>query len=383
MPANLPPEYFKAEARYHQARTLEERILATEELIRVAPKHKGTEKLLKTLKRRLAKLRREFQEKRERRVGRGGGPSFAVKKEGAAQVALVGLPNSGKSKLLRDLTSARPEVADYPFTTREPVPGMMQFEDVQIQLVEVPALVEGSRLGRGLGMKPISVARTADAISLVVDVSADPVQQIRTLVDEFAAAGIKLNQTPPKIAIKRRPTEGIEIRGASMVGGGEEEIKRVLQERNIHNALVTIEEPATIEELEEVLDEFTVYIRAFIVLTKCDLPGATRKLELVEREFGDRFPIIVAGEATEGLKKEIYEKLDLIRVYTKRPDEEPARRPLVIPRGSTVFNVARSVHKDFEKGLKFAKVWGSTKFPGQQVPRDYVLRDKDVVELHA
>lgn len=383
MPVNVSPEYFKAEERYHQARTLKERILATEELIRVAPKHKGAERLLRTLKRRLAKLRRELQEKRERKVGRGGGPSFAVKKEGAAQVVLVGLPNSGKSKLLRDLTSARPEVANYPFTTREPVPGMMRFEDVQIQLVETPAVVEGSSLGRGLGMQPISVARTADAIALVVDVSADPVQQLRTLVDEFTASGLKLNQTPPKIAIQRRPTGGIEVRGASMVGGGEEEIKRILQEHNIHNALVTVEGPVTIEEVEGMLDESTVYVRAFVVLTKCDYPGAAQKIELVEREFGDRFPIIAARDTTGGLVKTIYDSLDLIRVYTKRPDEEPARRPLVIPRGSTVFHVARSVHRDFEKGLKFARVWGSTKFPGQQVSRDYVLRDKDVVELHA
>ncbi|MDI6642752.1 MAG: 50S ribosome-binding GTPase [Candidatus Hodarchaeaceae archaeon] len=331
----------------------------------------------------MAKLRRELQEKRERRVGRGGGPGFAVKKEGAAQVVLVGLPNSGKSTLLRKLTSARPEVADYPFTTREPVPGMMQFEDVQVQLVEVPALVEGSRLGKGLGGQPLSVARTADVIALVIDVSADPVQQIQTLVSEFRAAGIKLNQTQPKITIQRRSTGGVEIRGAGMVYGGEAEIKRALQERNIHNAFVAIEEPVTIEELEEALDEATVYIRAFIVLTKCDLPETSPKLKLVEREFGDQFQIIAANDTTEGLKKSIYENLDLIRVYTKRPDEEPTRRPLVLPKGSTVLHVARSVHKDFEKGLKFARVWGSTKFPGQRVSRDYILRDKDIIELHA
>lgn len=379
----MPPEYFKAEERYLQARTLEERILATEELIRAAPKHKGTEKLLKTLKRRLAKLRREAQEMRYRRAGRGGGPSFAIKKEGAAQVALVGLPNSGKSKLLQELTSARPKVAGYPFTTREPIPGMMQFEDVQVQLVEVPALVEGSSLGRGLGAQPLSVARNADAIALVVDASADQVHQIQTLVHELEAAGIRLNRKLPNLIIQRRPTGGIEIRGAGMVDGGEAEIKRILQDRNIHNAFVSIDEPVTIEEIEEMLDESTVYRRAFIVLTKCDLPNASRKLELLEREFRGLFQIVTSEGAPEGLKRFIYESLDLIRVYTKRPDEEPAKRPLVLPKGSTVSQVARAVHKDFEKGLKFARIWGSTRFPGQQVPRDYVLHDKDIVELHA
>ncbi len=381
MPANLSPEYFKAEERYHQARTLEERIRATEELIRAAPKHKGTEKLLRTLKRRLAKLRRELQEKRESRSGRGGGIGFAIKKEGAAQVALVGFPNSGKSWLLQKLTSASPEVADYPFTTQEPVPGMMYFEDVQVQLVEVPAIVEGSSLGRGLGAQPLSAIRNADVIALVVDASADPLQQIQTLVDELGAAGIRLNQLPPKITIQRRQTGGIEIKGAELVEGGEIEIKRALHDRRIHNAFVVVEEPVASEEIEEVLDESVVYRRAFIVLTKRDIGGAERPNLL--GNFGSIFRIITVDTAGEGLKKSIYENLNFIRIYTKRQDEEPAKRPLVLPKGSTVIQVARAVHKDFEKGLKFARVWGSTRFPGQQVSREYVLQDKDIVELHA
>jgi len=383
MPTNLSPEYFKAEERYFQARTLEERILATEELIRAAPKHKGTEKLLKTLKHRLAKLRRELQEKRESRIGRGGGPSFAIKKEGAAQVALVGLPNSGKSWLLRKLTSARPEVADYPFTTREPVPGMMQFEDVQVQLVEVPAIVEGSSLGKGLGAQPLSAARNADVIALVIDVSADPLQQIQVLVDELGAVGIRLNQRQPKITVQRRSIGGIEIRGAEMVEGGEAEIKRILQDHRIRNAFVVVEEPVKSEEIEEVLDESVVYRRAFIILTKYDQSETAAKLRLLERKLGNSFQIVTVEAAVKGLKKSIYENLDLIRVYTKRPDEEPAKRPIVLPRGSTVLQVARAVHKDFEKSLKFARVWGSTRFLGQQVSRGYVLQDKDIVELHA
>jgi ribosome-interacting GTPase 1 len=204
MPTNLPPEYFKAEEKYANARTTEEKILATEELIRTAPKHKGAEKLLKTLKTRLAKLRQELRKQQTRRTG--GGPSFAVKKEGAAQVAIVGLPNSGKSMLLQRLTAARPEVAPYPFTTREPVPGMMQFEDVQVQLVEVPAIVEGSSLGRGLGAQPLSVARNADTIAIVVDLSADSIKQVETLTAELEAAGVKLNKPPPKLEISRGKT---------------------------------------------------------------------------------------------------------------------------------------------------------------------------------
>jgi len=334
MPANLPPEYFKAEEKYLRARTIEERILATQELIRAAPKHKGTEKLLRTLKRRLAKLRQELQKQQSRRVG--GGPSFAVKKEGAAQVALVGVPNSGKSMLLGWLTSAKPEVADYPFTTREPVPGMMQFEDIQIQLVEVPALIEGSSMGRGLGAQPLGVARNADAVALVVDVSADPLKQVETLVGELETAGIMLNRG-----------EGLE------------------------------DEP----------DETLVHRRAVIIATKGDLRGAREGFEELRHTLGDQFPMVlvsaVQGGDPEELKRLVFESLEIIRVYTKRPDEKPSERSLVLPKGSTVLDVAGAVHKDLARDLKFARVWGSARFPGQQVPRDYPLQDKDVVELHA
>ncbi len=382
MPANLPPEYFKAEERYLQARTLEERILATEELIRLAPKHKGTEKLLRMLKRRLAKLRQELRTKQGRRVGRGG-PSFAVKKEGAAQIALVGAPNSGKSTMIHQLTAARPKIDNYSFTTRQPLPGMMQFEDVQIQLVEVPAVIEGSSLGKGLGAQPLSVARNADAIALVVDASMEPIEQVRILINELEAAGVRLNQQPPKLSIQRRATGGIEVRGAGAFEGDEAELKRILQKHRIHNALLTIDEPVTTEDLEELLDESLVYRRAFILLTKCDPSDAAEKLKLLEREFEGRFRTIDTQGVGERLKRAIFENLDLIRVYTKRPDEEPAKRPLVLPKGSTIFDVAGAVHKDFAKELEFARVWGSTRFPGQQVPREYALQDKDIVELHA
>lgn len=379
MPANLPPQYFKAEQRYLQARTLEERIAATQELIRVTPKHKGTEKLLKVLKRRLAKLNRELEERKKRKVGRG--QPFAVKKGGAAQVVLVGLPGSGKSTLLRKLTKAEPEVADHPFTTTEPVPGMMEFEDVQIQLVEVPAIVEGSSLGKGLGMKPLSLARNADAIALVIDSSRDPLTQARILMGELEAAGIRLNRPPPAVSIERRSSGGIEIKGGHLVDGGDERIKRILAEHRIHNAFLNIWEPLTVEELEEALAGTSVYRKGFFILTKLDAPDAGKVVESLKNEFGALSAIPSCGRP-EDVKREIFAELGLIRVYTKRPREERSKRPLMLPKGSTVLDVARAVHKDFERGLKFARVWGSTKFPGQRVPRDYVVADRDIVELH-
>jgi len=372
VPANLPPEYFKAEQRYLQARTLEEKIRATEELIRIAPKHKGTEKLLRMLKRRLAKLREELEE-RERKV-KGRGVGFAVKKEGCAQVALVGLPNSGKSTLLRRLTGAKPEVADYPFTTRVPVPGMMEYEDVQIQLVEVPSLVEGSSLGRGLGARPLSAARNADVIALVLDASSDPLRQLEILVRELEEGGVRLNRSPPRVTIQRREEGGIVLRGEELVEGGREGVMELLREHRIHNALVVVEERVDLRTLEELLEGSVVYRPCFILLTKTDLCPA--RLE------GVPYRVIDAGRPVEEVKREIFESLGLIRVYTKKPNEEPSDKPLVLRRGATPLDVARAIHKELEKELRAVRVWGSTRFPGQWVSRDYPLQDGDVVELH-
>ncbi|MEM3401858.1 MAG: GTPase [Candidatus Hadarchaeales archaeon] len=380
MPANLPPEYYKAEMRYAQAKTIEEKIAATEELIRLAPKHKGTEKLLRMLKKRLAKLRREQEERKGRRVG--GGKALMVKKEGAAQVVLIGTPNSGKSSLLRRLTGARPEVADYPFTTVEPVPGMMEFEDVQIQLVEAGGVVEGSSIGRGLGKLPLALAKSADVVALVLDATGNLLEQLQLLLGELEASGIRLNRRPPAVSLEVMSSGGIEIRGGQFVEGGEREIKRLLLEHGISNAHLVIDEPISLEELEEIFERSITYKPAFIIVTKCDSPKAREKVEELVAKVGERFKVVMAGADEKKIKMEIFHALGMIRVYTKPPDGEPAKRPLVLPRGSKVIDVARAVHKDFEKSLKFARVWGSTRFPGQQVPKDYQLEDRDIVELH-
>jgi ribosome-interacting GTPase 1 len=303
MPANLPPEYFKVEERYRLAKTPEEKLKLTEELIRLAPKHKGTEKLLKLLKQRARKLRAEIE--RERAKKAGARISFAVKKEGAGQVVLLGLPNSGKSTLLARLTSAKPEIGEHPFTTVRPFPGMMEFEDVQVQLVEAPAVVEGSCEGKGLGMAPLGLARSADALLLVVEASRAQ-EQLGILLSELKKAGI----TP---------------------------------------------DPS----------------RTAVVLTKVDAGG--------EEVLQCPFKILRLDDPA--LRAEIFRLLHVVRVYTKRPGEEPAARPLILPEGSTVFEAARRVHKDFAERLEFARVWGSTRFPGQRVPRDYMLSDRDVVEF--
>ncbi|RLF80534.1 GTP-binding protein, partial [Thermococci archaeon] len=192
MPTNVTAEYLAAEEEYRQAKTIPEKIRALEKMYATVPKHKGTEKLRLQIKRKLAELRKELEKQQSQR--KGGGYSFSVKKEGAAQIVLAGLPNVGKSSLLNVLADIDVDVADYPFTTVEPIPGMMKHKDVQIQLVEVPGLIEGAALGKGMGTQLLSVIRNADAIAIVVDLSQDPVKQMEIILKEFERAGIKINK---------------------------------------------------------------------------------------------------------------------------------------------------------------------------------------------
>ena len=314
MPANLPPQYHDAEKRFRQARSVSERLDALEEMMATMPKHKGTDKLRADLRTRMAKLNQET----EHRVGPGGrADPFLLRREGAGQVVLAGLPNSGKSQLVAALTSASPRVAEYPFTTREPLPGMMEFENITVQMVDAPALTfKEARPGVSL------LLRRADVVLMVVDLSLEPVSQMAQLLDDLDARRLEV------------------LTGEALAVG-----------------------------------------------TKADLPGAPDSYTYLEAEYGSRFPITavsaVSGEGMEELRRRIFHSLDILRVYTKTPGQ-PAdmTRPVILRRGGTIEEVAASIHKDFQRRLKYAQVWGSGKFDAQQVPRDYQPQDGDVVEFH-
>ncbi|HIP89527.1 MAG TPA: TGS domain-containing protein [Thermococcus paralvinellae] len=386
MPTNVTAEYLAAEEEYRNARTIAEKIRALEKMYATVPKHKGTEKLRLQIKRRLAELRKELERQQAQR--KGGGYSFSVKKEGAAQIVLAGLPNVGKSSLLRQLTGVDTDVADYPFTTVEPIPGMMTHKDVQIQMVEVPGLVEGAALGKGMGTQLLAVIRNADAIAIVIDLSQDPVRQMEIILKEFERAGIKLNKRRPRIEIKRTPMGGIVINGQENIKGDISEVMRMLREEKIHSAEITVKEPVTLEEFADALDDSLVWRRAIIIANKGDAPGSKENYEKLVQTYGDRFKIVPVsakrGINIDAVKDAIYELADIIRVFTKSPGEEPAYPPIALKKGATVLDVAKRIHKDFAKNFKYARVWGkSVKFPGQRVGADHVLEDGDIVEIHA
>ncbi len=327
MPANLSPEYLAAEQRFKAAKTTQEKLEALDEMLSTIPKHKGTEKMQADIKRRISKLRGESQKKSG--VARTL-PIYHVEREGAGQVALVGAPNVGKSLLVRRLTHAHPEVAEYPFTTRLPTPGMMPFENVQFQLVDLPPVS-----AEFMETWVPTLVRQADAAVLVVDLAADD------LLEEV--------ETTRQLLEKNRVLLGASANSAGATPGVA--VKRTL-----------------------------------LVGNKLDRPGAEENFAAL-RDLLDDFPMIgVSAETGAGLdqlRRAVFDLLEVIRVFTKAPGKKPdLSAPYVLRRGATVLEAAQHVHKDFASQLKFARVWGHGKFEGQMVERHYVLADGDIVELH-
>ena len=331
MPANLTPQYIEAEHRFRAAKTSAEKIGCLEEMLRVIPKHKGTEKMRADLRRRLSKLKTDPHKSGATHRGH----SVQVDTEGAGQIVMLGTPNVGKSALLDALTKATPEVADYPFTTRKPMPGMVAFENVQVQLVDLPPL---SRESMESWMSQI--ARNADALLLVVDLSdAEVLEEVELLTD-------------------------------------------VLKEWKI----LPTERRFTPEERED-LPTGVVPLRALLLGNKFDVPDSQATWEVLQELYGDRWPMLDTAVTTsyhlKELSQELYALLDVVRVYTKAPGKKSdSSAPFAMPRGSTVAEVAATVHKDVAARFKFARIWGVEKYDGQMVPRDYVVQEGDVIELH-
>jgi ribosome-interacting GTPase 1 len=327
MPANLTPQYLEAELKFKQAKTTPEKMKALEVMMAVIPKHKGTERLRGQLKSRMAKLKEELQ--RRPTVGRAE-QAYNIKREGAAQVVLLGLPNSGKSSLLSQITGASSEVAIYPFTTQKPIPGMMKYENLQIQLVDAPP-IQLDHIEPGFP----NLIRNADALLLLVDLTEDPVFQMEILLE-------KLNEMRIKV-VGKGPISSLESGWASL--------------------------------------------RALLVGNKCDVKNAIGAYQSFESHFRSTFPILPISVKErmnfDELKKEIYQVLDILRVYTKVPGKEPdLTEPVILKKGSTVGDVAVSIHKDFVAKLRYAKIWGSGKFHGQMAKRGYLVSEGDVIELH-
>jgi len=326
MAANLTPQYLEAEAEYKKAQTADERLACLRKMYSLLPKHKASEKLQADLKTKISATRDEVE--RERKSPKKTGVSHKIPRQGAGQFVLLGAPNTGKSRLLTRLTRAAPEVAPYPFTTREPHAGMMDWEDVRVQLIDTPPITAEYLEGYLPGM-----VQAADAALLLVDLGDDD--------GPFAAEAVRerLAQTKTVLADAAGEAEGV------------------------------------------------FQVKTMLAANKIDLPGAGDRLEIVRDLFAKRFPVHVLsaehGAGLEDLRNALYRFLNVIRVYTKQPGKPPdLTAPYTVPAGSTLLEMASKVHRDFAAGLKSARIWGTGVYDGQTVKRDHVMHDKDIVELH-
>jgi ribosome-interacting GTPase 1 len=327
LPANLPPAYFEAEKRFREAKTPAEGITALEEMLAIMPKHKGTDKLKADLRRRISKLKSKQQEKKK--VGRRDS-TYRIEREGVGQVVLLGAPNVGKSALVAALTNADPEVADFPHSTWKPTPGMMYFENIQIQLVDTPPISKEY-------MEPLffDMIRRSDMIVVVVDVQTDPLQQL-----EEAVSVLKEHKVAPR---------GLANAYRGQYGW--------------------------------------TFLPFLVVANKSDDKATEEDFEIFRSLLEDDWSLIPVSAKTgynfDVLKQSLFVTLEIIRVYTKVPGKEPdLTEPFVLRRGSRLEDLAAKIHKEFLQRLKYARVWGKDVYDGQMVQRDHVLQDGDIVELH-
>ncbi len=385
MVTNLPPQCAGLEKRYREAKTLSEKATALEEYIAAIPKHKGTEKLLQQLKTRHAKILDQLDSERRRKGSGGSGNKFAVKKEGAAQIIILGPTGVGRSTLLASLTNAKPQIFGRPFTTTEPIPGMMQYEDVQIQLVEAPALMEGASRGVGWGPRVLSLARNCDGLILMVDLSDSPLEQLDMMVNELRAVHIEVVESGGKVEVQGRENGGIQIVPFSGFSSDFEEIRSALRERGTHHATVKVWGQITAKDVLSFLDHPMLHKPALVVANKAESVGASARLKYLKQEFPElqimptSFP---RKTGIENLPRLVFDSLRIMRVYTKRSGQEPSTRPIIVRTDSSVLDVAKVIHKEFYEEFKFAKVWGSSKYGGEKVGGSYILRDRDVLEIH-
>jgi ribosome-interacting GTPase 1 len=341
MPANLSADYLKAEEKHRAATTPEERLVCLEEMFTTLPKHKGTEKMQADIKTRISKLKKEMAS-----PAKGGAKRadwFHVEKQGAGQVVVMGAPNCGKSALVRELTGLHAEVAPYPFTTTQPAAGMMEFEGIQIQLVDMPPVAPDSPAWL------FHIMRTADILVWMLDLSDDGLLEI-TEQTQALLEKAHIALASPKDELQRTnesdPTSELETRNSELVTP-----KKVLR-----------------------------------LGAKADDPQAQDRLAILRELIGDVEVLPVSIEhhtGLEELKRRLFTMLEIIRVYTKKPGKPvELRDPVVLPIGSTVTDAALHLHKDFAQNLQFARLWNSSGYDGQRVERGHVLQDKDILEFH-
>ena len=330
MPANLPPQYYELDREFKKESDPREKLRMAKELLAMMPKHKGTDKLQAEMKAKISTLNKDIQGGGKKHGARRVDDHTHIEKEGAAQIILIGAPNSGKSSIVDTLTHAKPLIGDYPYTTREPLAGMTLFETVQYELIDTPPISE-----EYFESYLPNLVRQADLVCIVADIC---------------------------------------------VPGFGEGLKMVFNRLEEKRIILTAEIP------EEVEDQRFAYKKTFIAAHKCLDEGAEKGIEEIKNLYPDFKVVPTSILDDDSMKKymaAIFELLGIIRIYTKRVGHDPDfADPIILPIDGTVEDAARTLHKDFARDLQFAKLWGDGKFEGQRVKNSFVLSDKDIIEFH-
>ncbi|TFG33087.1 TGS domain-containing protein [Candidatus Thorarchaeota archaeon] len=388
MPTNVTPEFDKQRIIYEETEDLTQRIVELEKLLSLAPNHKGAERMIADYRKKLAQLKALLEKRREQDRARrsGGAEEGVVRKEGAGQICLVGVTNSGKSSLINTVTNAKLDVGDYPFTTPLPTPAMLNLEDINIQLVELPGVFEGSHEA-GIGRQALAVARNTDCIALIIDLSQDIDWQMNIILGELDSARIRLNKEKTAVRIEKVGLGGHMIYGAQNYEGDIEEVKEYLKARRITNIIVRFQKRATFQQLVDALDSSVAYVRAMVVATKGDVQGSIVKFKELEDKYSDRFDIVPTSakrrENLDGMSWAFYHHLDILRVYTKIPGKQRENRPIVLPEGSVVEDAAAKIHKELfvERFRSAVIIRDNDKIKRRIVGLNYPLQDGDVIQL--
>ncbi|MBN1502901.1 GTP-binding protein [Candidatus Woesearchaeota archaeon] len=359
---------------------IRDRIKEFEEELKNTKYNKRTQHHIGLVKAKIATLKEKIE---QRKKGKGKTTGYSVKRTGDATAVLVGFPSVGKSTLLNKITNADSKVGEYDFTTLTVIPGLLEYNHAKIQILDVPGIIQGAADGSGRGKEVLAAVRSADIIIILLDIN--QLHHLKIIEKELYEAGIRLNQKKPDIRIRKKSKDGIRIGATVKLDIEEETIKAILQEFRITNADVLIRSEINEDQLIDAIETNRIYIPGIIVINKSDT-ATIEDIKKVEQQYKDALVISAKNEDNlDKLTQTIFEKLELIRIYLKKPGKEAdLKEPLVLRHNSSLRDLCEKIHRDFVTKFKFARVWGATaKYNGQMISRlDKELHDRDIVELH-
>ncbi len=389
----MNPEAAAEWDKYLEANSIEEQIMHLERFLGVVVKHKGVENHLRMAKGKLKKLKAQQAKLKLQQTKRGSGERWLVPKGEDAQIVIIGTVNSGRSSILNTLSrSDAAKIGSYPFTTVKPEVGSITASGARLQLVELPAIVNGSVRGEMSGKLVLAGIRNGDCVIITLDLSTDPVDQLKMILNELSIGKIRLNTKRPSVTIEKVGSGNIQVFNSHhFQGEGKEAIIDIMRSKGFTNAIVRFHDTTSVDQFLDALDYTITYLPAIIIASKGDLEGSKANFDMLNKyliESGLVFQVlptsVVRKEGFEGLEEVIFNQLGKIRIYTRNANGEIADRPILLDRGAIVENAIEVLSKKMLQYFRFARIWGkSAKFDGEKVGLERELMDGDVIQVFA